>query len=36
MFAFVDAEGRATVTAGGVESMDELLDLVDEHLGIDL
>ena len=36
MFAFVDAQGRATVTAGGVESMDDLLDLVDKHLGIDL
>jgi thiol-disulfide isomerase/thioredoxin len=36
MFAFVDREGEATVVAGGVESMDELLDLVDEHLGIDL
>ena len=36
MFAFVDREGQATVVAGGVESMDELLELVDEHLGIDL
>jgi thiol-disulfide isomerase/thioredoxin len=36
MFAFVDREGEATVVAGGVESMDDLLELVDQHLGIDL
>jgi thiol-disulfide isomerase/thioredoxin len=36
IFAFVDDEGRATVVGGGVESLDELVDLVDVHLGVEL
>lgn len=36
MFAFVDGEGGATVVTGGVESLGELLDLVEEHLGVRL
>lgn len=36
LFAFVDEQGRATVVAGGVESLDELVDLVDVHLGVEL
>jgi len=36
IFAFVDDEGRATVVAGGVESLGELVDLVDVHLGVEL
>jgi thiol-disulfide isomerase/thioredoxin len=36
MFAFVDADGSATVVAGGVESVPELVDLVREHLGVRL
>ena len=36
MFAFVDRQGRASVVAGGVDSEQELLDLVDRHLGIQL
>lgn len=33
---FLDADGEVTVVPGGVESADELVDLVDEHLGIAL
>ena len=29
-------QGRATVVAVGIESLDELVDLVDEHLGVEL
>lgn len=36
IFAFVDADGQATVVAGGVESVEELEALVAKHLGIDL
>ena len=36
IFAFVDKQGRATVVAGGVDSVGELVDLVDTHLGVDL
>ena len=36
IFAFVDERGRATVVAGGVDSLAELEDLVDEHLGVRL
>jgi thiol-disulfide isomerase/thioredoxin len=36
IFAFVDEQGRATVVAGGVDSLAELEDLVDEHLGVKL
>ncbi len=36
LFAFVDEQGRATIVAGGVDSVDELVDLVDTHLGVAL
>jgi len=36
LFAFVDEQGRATVVAGGVDSVDELVALVDAHLGVEL
>ncbi|HEX6150976.1 TlpA disulfide reductase family protein [Nocardioides sp.] len=36
IFAFVDEQGRATVVAGGVDSVRELVDLVDVHLGVEL
>jgi thiol-disulfide isomerase/thioredoxin len=36
IFAFVDEQGRATVVAGGVDSLAELEDLVAEHLGVQL
>jgi thiol-disulfide isomerase/thioredoxin len=36
LFAFVDEQGRATVVAGGVDSLDELVELVDTHLGVTL
>ncbi|MGH3345351.1 MAG: TlpA disulfide reductase family protein [Nocardioides sp.] len=36
IFAFVDEQGGATVVAGGVDSLDELVDLVDVHLGVEL
>jgi thiol-disulfide isomerase/thioredoxin len=36
LFAFVDEQGRATVVAGGVDSLDELVALVDTHLGVGL
>lgn len=35
-FVFLAADGEVTMTAGGVESSDELVDLVREHLGVDL
>lgn len=35
-FVFVDDEGRATVVPGGIESVDELVDLAEEHLGVEL
>jgi hypothetical protein len=36
LFAFVDAEGRVELAAGGVGSVDDLVGLVDEHLGVQL
>ena len=36
MFVFVDAEGRAQVVAGGVDSVRELAGMVDEQLGVTL
>lgn len=36
MFAFVDEHGRASVEAGGVESVGELAALVRKHLGVSL
>ncbi len=36
LFAFVDEQGRATVVAGGVDSLAELVELVDTHLGVAL
>lgn len=35
-FVFVDADGAATVVPGGIDSSQELVDLVQEHLGVDL
>ncbi|MFC4783247.1 TlpA family protein disulfide reductase [Nocardioides sp. MAHUQ-72] len=36
LFAFVDESGHVELAAGGVDSVDELVDLVDEHLGVQL
>lgn len=36
MFAFVDEDGRASVVAGGVESVDDLTAMVEEQLGVTL
>jgi thiol-disulfide isomerase/thioredoxin len=36
MFAFVGADGRAEVVAGGVESLPELTALVEDRLGVSL
>jgi thiol-disulfide isomerase/thioredoxin len=36
ILAFVAADGTTSVASGGVESVSELVGLVDEHLGIDL
>ena len=36
MFAFVDDDGRATVVAGQVESVEELERMVSDHLGVTL
>lgn len=36
LFAFVRPDGTVELEAGGVESVDELVALVDEHLGTDL
>ena len=36
IFAFVDDRGDATVVAAGIESLEELTEMVDEHLGIEL
>lgn len=36
MFAFVDESGDATVVAAGIEGVEELRDLVEEHLEVDL
>jgi len=33
---FLDADGELTVVPGGIESADDLVDLVGENLGIDL
>jgi thiol-disulfide isomerase/thioredoxin len=35
-FAFVDAEGELTLAAGGIDSVTELVDLVEKNLGITL
>lgn len=35
-FVFVDANGQATLAVGGVDSVDDLVDLVDHHLGVAL
>jgi thiol-disulfide isomerase/thioredoxin len=35
-FAFVAADGTVTLVPGGIESSDDLVDLVDEYFGIDL
>jgi hypothetical protein len=36
LFAFVDEEGHVELAAGGVDTVDELVDLVDEHLDVQL
>jgi thiol-disulfide isomerase/thioredoxin len=36
MFLFVSADGDVQVVPGGIDSVDELVDLVDEHLGVSL
>jgi len=33
---FLDADGSLSVVAGGIESADDLVTLVNEHLGTDL
>jgi len=33
---FLDADGDLTTVPGGVDSVDELVDLVQEHLGVEL
>jgi thiol-disulfide isomerase/thioredoxin len=33
---FLDAEGNVATVPGGVDSVDELVDLADQHLGTDL
>ena len=35
-FVFVAADGAATVVPGGIESTEELVDLVEKHLGVEL
>lgn len=35
-FLFVDKQGAATYTQGGIDSVDEMVDLVEEHLGVTL
>lgn len=35
-FAFVDADGTVELVPGGIDSVDELVDLVNEHLGTHL
>ncbi|MBA2955391.1 redoxin domain-containing protein [Nocardioides sp. MAH-18] len=35
-FVFVDADGTATVVPGGIDSTEELVDLAEEHLGVEL
>ncbi|MBB3042555.1 TlpA family protein disulfide reductase [Nocardioides soli] len=35
-FLFVDEQGAATYTQGGIDSVDEMVDLVEEHLGVTL
>ncbi|WP_164477752.1 TlpA disulfide reductase family protein [Nocardioides pantholopis] len=35
-FAFLDADGETTMVGGGIESAEELVELVEEHLGIAL
>lgn len=35
-FVFLSADGTVEMTAGGIESADELVDLVETHLGVTL
>lgn len=35
-FVFLDADGTVSAVPGGVDSVDELVDLADRHLGTDL
>ena len=36
LFAFVDANGKVELAAGGVDSVDQLVSLVNDHLGVNL
>ena len=36
LFAFVDADGKVEVAAGGVDSVEQMVSLVHDHLGVDL
>ena len=36
LFAFVDADGKVELAAGGVDSVDQLVSLVNDHLGVGL
>ena len=36
LFAFVGEDGTVELAAGGVDSVDEMVALVDDHLGVDL
>lgn len=36
LFAFVDEDGHVELAAGGVDSVDDLVALVDDHLGVAL
>jgi thiol-disulfide isomerase/thioredoxin len=36
LFAFVDENGKVELAAGGVDSVGQLVSLVDEHLGVKL
>jgi thiol-disulfide isomerase/thioredoxin len=35
-FAFVDADGKATLELGGIDSADELVAMAEKHLGVSL
>ena len=35
-FAFLTADGEVEMTAGGIDSVEDLVDLVDSELGIEL
>jgi hypothetical protein len=35
-FAFVTADGDVSIASGGVDSVDELVELANDHLGTNL